>query len=50
MYEAMADIAKGKFEIGKYSSASENELESAIESIVKEKPGLKEGAYMGLIM
>jgi len=48
--DALADIVKGKFEIGKYKGASDKDLEKEIQKIIDEKPGLNPGGYMGLIM
>jgi len=43
--------ASGKLvSMDKYAGASEEEVEKEIEKIVKQKPGLSIGAYMGLVM
>ncbi len=47
---AVADMAKGSFDPKKYQGASSDDLKKEIENIIKEKPGLNPGAYMGLIM
>ena len=45
------DYAQDKFEsMEKYAGVSEAELKAEIEKIVKQKPGLSIGAYMGLVM
>ncbi|MEE9525136.1 MAG: Glu-tRNA(Gln) amidotransferase subunit GatE [Candidatus Woesearchaeota archaeon] len=47
----LIDMASGKFEsMDKYAGASDSELEEEIKKIVKSKPGLNPGAYMGLVM
>ena len=47
----LIDYAQGKFEsFDKYAGASDDDLKAEIEKIVKAKPGLNPGAYMGLIM
>ena len=48
----MTEIAKGKplQEAVKIEKIDMGEIESEIAKIVKEKPGLSIGAYMGLIM
>ncbi|MBD3354665.1 Glu-tRNA(Gln) amidotransferase subunit GatE [Candidatus Woesearchaeota archaeon] len=47
----LIDMASDKFEsMEKYAGASDEELEKEIKNIVKSKPGLNIGAYMGLIM
>jgi len=53
--DAITDIlalkAKGKkVHYEDFKQADEGELEEAIKAIVKEKPGMNPGAYMGLIM
>jgi Glu-tRNA(Gln) amidotransferase subunit E-like FAD-binding protein len=47
---ALADMINGTFDEKKYKVADDSELEKEIERIVKEKPGLNQGGYMGLIM
>ncbi len=46
----LADIVKGAFDLSRYKGISDDEILEEIEKIVKEKPGLNQGAYMGLIM
>jgi glutamyl-tRNA(Gln) amidotransferase subunit E len=47
----LIDMAEAKFEsMEKYAGASDSEIEEEIKKIVKQKPGLNQGAYMGLIM
>ncbi len=47
----LIDMASDKFEsMEKYAGASDEELENEIKKIVKSKPNLNIGAYMGLIM
>ena len=53
--EAVIDILIEKLmgektDLSKYSAVSEGEIESEIKRIVKEKPGLNAGGYMGLVM
>jgi len=49
--ELLADICRGKkMDINKFKTVSEEGLEKDIKEIVKQKPGLSIGAYMGLIM
>ena len=48
--EAIVDCAKDKFDVKKYKSASKGDLEKEIKKIVEEKPGLRIGAYMGIVM
>jgi len=43
-------IKKEKIDLGKYKAVSSGELEKEIKKIVKEKPGLSIGAYMGIVM
>ncbi|MBW2995724.1 Glu-tRNA(Gln) amidotransferase subunit GatE [Candidatus Woesearchaeota archaeon] len=47
----LIDMASDKFEsIDKYAGVSDKELEEEIKKIVKAKPGLSPGAYMGIVM
>ena len=48
----MSDVLDGKKveEAVKIEKANDNEIEEKIRKIIKEKPGLRENAYMGLIM
>ena len=48
----MQDVASGKKveDAIKIEKMDENEIEEEIRKIVKEKPGLRENAYMGLVM
>ena len=39
-----------KINLGKYKTVYKHDLESEIKDIVKQKPNLSIGAYMGLIM
>lgn len=48
--DVIIDYSKGKFDIDKYAAPSAGEIEPEIEKIIKSKPGLSPGAYMGLIM
>ena len=48
--EALADIINGRFNLEKYKGVSDAEIEREIKKIVKEKPGLNQGGYMGIIM
>ncbi len=48
--DVIIDYAKGEFYLDKYAVASDEDIEKEIESIVKSKPGLNTGAYMGMIM
>ena len=48
--EALADIINGRVNLEKYKGVSDAEIEREIEKIVKEKPGLNQGGYMGIIM
>ena len=49
--ELFLDILNGKkLNLNKYKTASTNDLEKEIKSIIKQKPGLSIGAYMGIIM
>ncbi len=49
--EILAEIAKGhKVDLAKYRQLSDEELKKEINRIIKEKPGLSQNAYMGLIM
>ena len=48
--EALVDIVNDDFNPEKYKATSDNDLEKEIEKIVKSKPGLNPGAYMGLVM
>jgi len=43
-------IKNEKIDLGKYESVSEKDLESEIKEIIKQKPGLNIGAYMGIVM
>jgi len=49
--DILIDYAQDKFEsFEHYKCESADDLETEIEEIVKEKPGLNPGAYMGIIM
>ncbi|MDP7141544.1 MAG: GatB/YqeY domain-containing protein, partial [Candidatus Woesearchaeota archaeon] len=49
--ELFLDILNGKkLNLNKYKTASTNDLEKEIKAIIKQKPGLSIGAYMGIIM
>lgn len=53
--DAVVDVlalkSEGKeVDYSKFKKADDSELEDGIKAIVKEKPGLNPGAYMGLIM
>jgi glutamyl-tRNA(Gln) amidotransferase subunit E len=49
--ELFLDILNGKkLNLNKYKTASTNDLEKEIKAIVKQKPNLTIGAYMGIIM
>jgi len=49
--ELLTEAAKGKqIDIGKFKTASLDNLEKEIKNIIKQKPGLTINAYMGLIM
>lgn len=48
--DALMDIVQGQFNLDKYKSTSDDDLEKEIEKIVKSKPGLNPGGYMGLVM
>jgi Glu-tRNA(Gln) amidotransferase subunit E-like FAD-binding protein len=49
--DILSDIAEGRFKnIDHYKVEEEADTEKEIEKIVKEKPGLSAGGYMGLIM
>lgn len=49
--EILTKKAKGeKVELAEFKGISEEELEKEIKKIVKEKPGLNVGGYMGLVM
>jgi len=48
--DILTDAALGKLDIKKYKTESSEDVEKEIEKIVKEKPGLNIGAYMGLVM
>ena len=49
--DVLIDYASEKFEsMNKYASASDEEIEKEIKKIVKTKPGLSIGAYMGMVM
>ena len=43
-------IQNEKIDLKEFESASLHELENEIKKIIKEKPGLNTGAYMGLVM
>lgn len=43
-------IKNEKVDIKNYESVSEKDLESEIKEIIKQKPGLNIGAYMGIVM
>ena len=43
-------IKNEKIELSHFESVSDEELEKEIKAIIKEKPGLNIGAYMGLMM
>jgi Glu-tRNA(Gln) amidotransferase subunit E-like FAD-binding protein len=47
----LMDLAQDKFEsMNKYAGASEEAIKKEISNIVKQKPGLSIGAYMGIVM
>ncbi|MBW2974734.1 Glu-tRNA(Gln) amidotransferase subunit GatE [Candidatus Woesearchaeota archaeon] len=48
--DVLIDYAKGEFDIEKYAAASDEDIEKEIGDIVKARPGLNPGAYMGMIM
>ena len=49
--ELLADICRGKkIDLSKFKTVSKDNLENEIKQIVKKKPGLSHGAYMGIIM
>jgi Glu-tRNA(Gln) amidotransferase subunit E-like FAD-binding protein len=48
--EALLDIVNGQLDIDKYKGVSDEDLKKEIQAIIKSKPGLNPGAYMGLIM
>ncbi len=48
--DVLIDYAKGEFSLDKYASASDKDIESEIKKIVEGKPGLRVGAYMGMVM
>jgi len=49
--DILAEIVKGhKIDLAKYKQLSDEELKKEIARIMKEKPGLLQNAYMGLIM
>ena len=50
--EIMSSILEGKTlkEASKIEKKTDNELEEEIRNLIKEKPGLRENAYMGLLM
>ncbi len=53
--EAVIDILikrvkKENIDISKFESVAEDQLEDEIKKIIKEKPGLTTGAYMGIVM
>ena len=43
-------IKKEKIDLSEFESASEDDVEAEIKKIIREKPGLNQGAYMGLVM
>lgn len=43
-------IKNEKIDLGKYKSVSAGDLEKEIKEIVRQKPGLNIGAYMGIVM
>jgi Glu-tRNA(Gln) amidotransferase subunit E-like FAD-binding protein len=48
--DVLIDYTKGTFNLRKYASFSNDDIEKGIKEIIKQKPGLNPGAYMGLIM
>jgi len=48
--DVLIDFAQNKFDIAKYQSVDEKELEKEIKKIIADKPGLSASAYMGLVM
>ena len=49
--DILVELGKGKeVDYSKYKGASADDVEKEIEKIVKAKPGLNPGAYMGLVM
>jgi len=48
--DVLIDYAKGEFSLDKYDGVADEDIEKEIEKIVKSKPGLSVGAYMGMVM
>jgi len=48
--DALKDLIGGKLNLNKFKGVDDSEIENFIKKIVKDKPGLNPGAYMGLIM
>jgi Glu-tRNA(Gln) amidotransferase subunit E-like FAD-binding protein len=46
----LMDYCKGEFDLEKYAATSDDDLENEIKRIVEGKPGLRIGAYMGMVM
>ncbi|MEA2036695.1 MAG: Glu-tRNA(Gln) amidotransferase subunit GatE [Nanoarchaeota archaeon] len=48
--DVLIDYSKGQFSLDKYATASDEDMEKEIAEIVKQKPCLNPGAYMGIVM